>query len=182
MKRVTILSGLLVLTAGTALAMPNPAQVNSEDKTPLIIQVENHEERIGDLEVKTDNIQTQVDQNQADTTVIQQSTGIAPAPAVPQVKTEVKKPAPTTTTTQEPTAEPKTSTADPTPPPAQAPAPAPAPAPEPHRLTIMALDIEPYTYGWRCHYSLYDGRTPTVNSGIPCQAVGEILTGVNGYY
>ena len=170
-----ILSSALVslITGGTMLLTNSPQTVESQVKTPLEIQVDNHEERITDLEVKTDGTQTQVNQNSEDIKVIQKSTNTSPAPAVEPVVTPVAQPAPIIEPTPEPTPIP-----DPTP----APEPTPAPTPTPiNPKTIVVATQTPYKYGYKCYYELYDGRTLTVNSGIECQKVGEILTGVNGY-
>lgn len=171
--RIGIITATLLTTSAFVFNGPE-TQVDAGDRTPLEIQVENHEERIVDLEVKTDETQTEVNQTKADIKEVQHNTGIASAPVVERVITEVKKievPIETKPT--------------PTPAPTPAPTPVPEPIPEPHHLTILSVIDEAYNAeAHRCRYVLQDGRTPKVLTGIsfPCQEVGAILTGVNGYY
>lgn len=169
-KRILIatIASVTALTGGVVALTPNK-QIEAEDKSPIVIQVENHEERIGDLEVRTDDIETQVNQTTENVRVIQTETNIAPAEPVERVVTEIVRiPAPEPTKTPQP-----------------APTPVPEPIPEPHHLTILSVIDEAYNAeAHRCKYVLQDGRTPRVITGIstPCQQVGSILTGVNGYY
>lgn len=174
MKKIIITTAIATLLSGSVIVLTNSSvPVDSQVKTPLELQVDNHEERITDLEVKTDNTQTQVNQNSEDIKVIQKTTNTPSAPAVETVVTPVAQPAPIIEPTPEPT---------PITDPAPTPEPTPAPTPTPiNPKTIVVATQTPYKYGYKCYYELYDGRTLTVNSGIECQKVGELLTGVNGY-
>ncbi len=68
MKRLIIVSTALITVVGVAgivLAQPSNS-VDAGEKPPIVVTVENHEKRIGDLEVKTDDLQTQTNQNKQD--------------------------------------------------------------------------------------------------------------------
>ena len=69
---IAIALGLLLVPASTA---------GEFDLQSLNDQVQNHEARIGDLENRADNTETQVAQNTADIQLIQQQTGTSPAPS-----------------------------------------------------------------------------------------------------
>lgn len=159
MKKLIIASAtILTLASATSLAL-KPSPIEADDKPPIVLQVENHEKRIGDLEVKTDETQTQVNQNSDDIQVLQRDTGSSPAPAREPVRTPVAQPAPTDTT------------AEPTP----TPTPEPQPAVDPY--TITAVSDTPTTHAHECFYTLYNGKTQNVKTGngTACYAVGDVL-------
>lgn len=94
MKKLIITGAAVLTIGGSALALQPSHSTVATEKSPLIAQVENHEERIGDLETKTDATQTQVNQNTADIAEVQTQTNIKPAPQVQAVVTPVAQPAP----------------------------------------------------------------------------------------
>ena len=153
MKKLLIISStVLTIASGTAYAINQPAEVGSEEKTPLVLQVENHEERITDLEDKTDKTQTQVNQNSQDIGALQNGTGIAPTEPVEPVKTPTKQP--------------------------QQSEPQPQPEPEIDPHTIIKVEITVKSTGnFYCKYYLQNGKTMGVNHGstVPCYEVGTVL-------
>lgn len=102
MNKLYIIPASILLISGAVFAAKPDNQIVAEDKPPLVVQVENHEERIGDLETKTDATQTQVNQNTADIAEVQTQTSIKPAPQVQAVVTPVAQPEPTTQVAPEP--------------------------------------------------------------------------------
>lgn len=65
MKKKILFAGIL-LTAGVtnvALANYQPEAIGADEKPPIVIQVEEHEERIGTLETRTDDLEEQVSTN-----------------------------------------------------------------------------------------------------------------------
>lgn len=181
MNKLIVTTTIVTLLTGSVFALTNnPTPAGSQVKTPIEIQVDNHEERIGALEEKTDATQTQVNQNGADITVLQNNTATAPAPTVDPVVTPVIQ----QNTVQVPVDVPVAPDPVPvvvTPPPVD---PVPTPDPTPiNPKTIVAVTDTPRTRDHACIYTLYDGRKVTVYTGnsVACQQVGEILTGINGY-
>lgn len=174
MKKFILTTIAVATLSTTAIALTNktPA-VESQDKTPLESQIEDHEVRIDGLETKTDNIQAEVDKTQNDVTIIKQSTGTNSAAVVtPHTEPKTEEPA------SAPLIVPPAPVAQPDP------EPIPVPEPTPDNLTITAVNDLPKNANLHtCTYTLYDGRSPRVTQPItlPCQQVGEILTGVNGY-
>lgn len=148
-----VASALLATGVGFALN-DNPQELGADPKTPLEATVENHEERIVDLEVKTDETQTQVNQNTADIGQLQTGTGVAPADPVAPVKTPVKQPTP----------QPE-------------PEPTPEPEPEPHPWTIISVTDTPLSIGHSCNYVMYNGEDKNVKTGktLACYEVGTLL-------
>lgn len=93
----------VVVVLFVAVMMSKPQILKGEfDISGLNNQVQNHEKRIGDLETKTDQAQTQTNQNSADISNLQQNTNTASAPKVPTVNTPVEKTTPPTTNTTQP--------------------------------------------------------------------------------
>lgn len=167
MKKIILSVASVLLIGGAGLALQPSEPTTAEDKPPLVIQVENHEERIGDLEVKTDKTQTQVNQNTADIEAVRQQTGTTAAEPVPTVTTPVAQPAPSTaeqTTAVEPQ---------------------PAPQPEPDPRTVTAVVDTPGTnpelQNHSCKYTLYSAEETNKqgsviqSASVPCYQVGDIL-------
>lgn len=178
MNKIIVTTTIATLLTGSVLAVTNnPRPVESQVKTPIEIQVDNHEERIGALEEKTDSTQTQVNQNSADITVLKNNTGTNSTSHSDPVQTpENEAPTPT---------EPDiilNPVVEPTPIPDPIPEPTPEPIPT-NPKTIVAVTDTPRARDHACIYTLYDGRKITAYTGntVACQQVGEILTGVNGY-
>lgn len=144
-KRLLTATAALGLVLGTGLALRPSGHTKATETPPIVAQVENHEQRIGDLETKTDATQTQVNQNTADIQQVQTGTGIKPAPTVETVYTPVAQPTATTTT--------QTTTAEPT----------PEPQPDPHTVTNLkyvytAAGERDNKYNrFLCVYTFYDG-------------------------
>lgn len=154
MKKLLITSTILITIAGgTSYALTSPEDAGADEKPPIVLQVENHEERITDLEDKTDKTQTQVNQNTADINELQSGTGIEPAPEVETVHTVVNKP----------------NIPDNNPP--------PEPEPEIDPYTITSVTDTPKSTGHYCFYTLENGKTQGVNTGntLACYEVGSIL-------
>lgn len=161
MKRLIIATATILTLSGATFALNRPQEtLQAEDKSPLITQVENHEERISDLETKTDATQTQVNQNTADIGELQTHTNVKPAPQVQAVVTPVTKPAPTVAETV-------------------APAPQPQPAPDPRTITSVTDTPGEHEHnGHTCTYTIVKDNYPRVSikpNGIPCLKVGDIL-------
>lgn len=156
MKKLLIISStILTIASGTSYALTKPAELGAEEKSPLVLQVENHEERITDLEDKTDKTQTQTNQNSQDIGALQNGTGIAPTEPVEPVKTPTKQPQ------QSEPSEPQ---------------PQPEPEIDPH--TIIKVDITVKSTGnFYCKYYLENGTTQGVSQGKtePCYEVGTVL-------
>lgn len=156
MKKLLIISStILTIASGTSYAITRPSEIGADEKPPLVLQVENHEERITDLEEKTDETQTQVNQNSQDIGALQSGTNIEPTQPVPEVKTPTKKPTTPIVIPPEPT---------------------PEPIIDPN--TIVKVDISNTSTGnWYCRYYLHNGKSTGVNHGKtePCYAVGTVL-------
>lgn len=98
-KRKVIISAAILSVigiSGTVFAATQSKPAEAGDKPPIVIMVENHEERITGLEGKTDDIQTQVNQNSSD---IKASNPNKPTSGQSETKVErvvtvVEKPAP----------------------------------------------------------------------------------------
>lgn len=161
MKKILLTAiSLIALTgSGVAYGVSQTSPTGADEVPPIVAQVENHEERIGDLETKTDNTQTQVNQNTADIGSLQNNTGTAPADTVEPVHTTVAQPTPSVELSPSPELEPE-----------------PEPEPiDPH--TITAVTDTPDTDLHNCFYTLYNGTTKSVYTGnqLECYALGTIL-------
>lgn len=161
-KRTALIgSAGLVLATGTGMALYSPAAVKGEETPPIVLQVDDHEKRIGNLETKTDATQDQVNQNTDDIKVIQSETGVAPAPR--------------TTTTSGSTS---TST---TPSTNQTATPQPQPELAKDPLTITAVSEIAMSAGTKgCKYTLYGTTKPErlVYQSVEkaCLPVGSLFT------
>lgn len=171
-KRIIIatIASVTALTGGVVALTPN-RQTEAEDKPPFIVQIENHEERIEDLEVRTDDIETQVNQTTENVRVIQTETNIAPAEPVERVVTEIVR--------------------IPAPEPTKTPQPAPTPAPEPviNPYTVVKVDTlaeQNIRYAdktnYSCTYHLHNGDRYWIKSTLntrpdyKCQySVGDLF-------
>lgn len=168
-KTLLASAAILTLSVGGYALTPRTGIV-AEEVPPIVAQVDNHEQRIGDLEVKTDKTQTQVNQNSADITKLQESTGTEPASTVsptvtPVARTESSTATTTETSTQtDATVEPTTTTVTP-------------PQPETNPYTITQVVDTPETYGHYCYYTLYNGKTKGVKTGmeVACYEQGTVL-------
>lgn len=156
MKKLLIVStALIAVTGATSQAITNNTPISADEKPPIVLQVENHEERITGLEDKTDKTQTQVNQNTADIGELQANTGTSPADPVEPVKTPVNR----TPSTPE---EPKPS----------------EPTPEPIDLhTIISVTDVNGTNTHTCTYTIQTGQRKAVITGYgtECYKVGTIL-------
>lgn len=171
MKKIILgLASIITIGGAVLVAQTNESTV-AEDKPPIVLQVENHEERIGDLEDKTDKTQTQVNQNTADISAIRTQTGTSAADPVEQVVT--------------PIAQPETTSNTPPNNPAPDPDPVPQPTPELDPRLIMAMTdtpgANPALNNHTCSYTLYSqeedvkqGDVVQPNS-MPCYQIGEVL-------
>lgn len=154
----------LLVLGGTGYALIPETEIIAEDKPPIVTQVENHEERIGNLEVKTDDIATQVNQNTADIEAVRDFTNAPEAPQVAPVVTPVTKP-------PETVSDPTTANA-------------PTITPETNPLTIKKLNVDDNVSSDKnptplrlCTYTLHDGSSRAVYQprDKECQAVGAIF-------
>jgi hypothetical protein len=155
MKKLIIISStILTIASGTSYALTRPAEIGADEKPPIVLQVENHEERIVDLEDKTDKTKTQVNQNSQDIGALQSGTNIEPTETVPEVKTPTKKPTTPIVIPSQPT---------------------PEPVIDPN--TIIRVEITEKSTGWYCNYFVHNGKRIGVNHGktVPCYEVGTVL-------
>lgn len=160
MKKAAVtaaVASVLIVGTGLAVASNSSEPTAATETTPIQQQVEDHEQRIGTLETKTDDIQTQTTQNSSDIAAVQGSISGAPAPAVSQP--EQPAPAPS----------------------APAPEPEPAPAPVIDGRTVTSVTDVPGVGTRTCTYTLYDpvqsARQSVVIQPIEqaCVAVGQVL-------
>jgi hypothetical protein len=85
---VTVLALVLVSFIGLIIWRPGIAR-GDYDIQSIVDMLLNHEKRITDLESKTDNTQTQTNQNSQDINKLQGSTNTTSSPTVPKVSTPV---------------------------------------------------------------------------------------------
>lgn len=157
----------IVALGASGAAVQQFTTTGANEVPPIYEQVENHEGRITDLEGRQDTTEAKVEQNSNDIQVIQQETGVSPAPS-----TGSSSPTTSDTTTSSP------STSEPV----SQPAPEPTPEPTPHPRTITAVSDTPNGNGTHtCDYTLYD-KVQDAKSGVyiqsdgsPCYKVGEVL-------
>lgn len=156
---ITVASLGVIAAGGSAYAIQQASTAGADEVPPIVVQVNDHENRIGSLENRADSTDQKVNQNSADIGALQQSTGTAPATVAPQ-------PSQTSNTVTDPT----TTTTDPT----------PEPAKDPRTITAVSDTIQ--SNGLRaCDYTLYDpvqdAKQGVIrqNANVPCKQVGEIL-------
>lgn len=160
------LAGVVTFLAlsGTTYALQQAVPAGADEVPPIYTQVAEHEERIGSLEGRADTTEAQVQENSDDITVIQQTTGAAPATrSTSGSSSSSTSTTPGTTAPQEP-----------------APAPTPQPAPiDPRTITGVSEFV---TGGLRtCDYLLHDWHEDTYQGVViqpaerPCHAVGGVL-------
>ena len=170
MKKKVVLAAAIIGIGITGIGVNamSGSNVQSEEKPPIVTEVERHAEVLDNHEDRITNVEK-------DVSAVQESTGTAPSTDRVEVR-EVRVPAPSEST-------PPTPTPSPAPTPSPSPAPQPAPAPEPDPRTIMDLSVL-VTVGSNivtCSYKLYDqrqypGRYPVKQySNVPCHKVGEVL-------
>lgn len=157
-----------ILSVGaTSYAVQQANVIGAEEPNPVIEQVNDHENRIGTLEVRADDTDAKVEKNSQDITVIQQETGIAPAaPSNGDGDTTTEPtPTPTPTTPTQPATEPE---------------PTPEPPKDPRYIT--AVTDTPRDGGLHiCDYTLYDANHDAKQGAVrqpvsqPCYSVGQIL-------
>lgn len=160
-KQALLLASGAVVLSGTAFALVPNSKIGADEQTPIGIRVEDHEQRIGDLEEGLTDVKDQTNQNSADISVIQNNTGISPAPAVPKTS--------------------ESSTANAIVDTPSAPVTVSEPTAPTNPMTIIAVsDIPVDLNTHQCDYTLYDKvqdrKLGVVNqpTSKPCQAVGQI--------
>ena len=142
MKRLIIVSTALITVVGVAgivLAQPSNS-VDAGEKPPIVVTVENHEKRIGDLEVKTDDLQTQTNQNKQD--IKDSNKPTTPGQTVERVVTVIEKTPPLVEEDYPVTP--------------NNPAPTPAPVVDP--WTITNVQFTQYPTIKRCVYTFHNGQ------------------------
>lgn len=153
----------VVVLGATGVTLQQFATTGASDVPPIFEQVENHEGRINNLEGRADTTETKVEQNSADIQVIQQETGVTPAPTV---------------TGRNPSQ--STNPTSPSAPVVADPIPTPVPTPNPRSITAVS-DVSNGNGTHSCDYDLFDARQ-NAKSGVyiqpdsaPCYKVGDVL-------
>lgn len=163
-KSAVAFASLLAIT-GTTYAVHQAVTIGAEEPNPIIEQVGDHEVRIDSLEGRADQTEPKVAQSAADIQVIQQETGVAPAPTVSS-GTQTTSGTTNTSTLATPTTEPVS--------------PTPAPEPPKNPRLITGVSDTPSTPGMHaCDYTLYDPAQNVTAFVQPvestCYSVGEVL-------
>ncbi len=159
MKKALItaaVASVLVTGTGLAVALNGQEPTAATETTPIQQQVDDHENRIGTLETKTDDIQQQTDSNTTAIASVQSSTSTS----APASVTQTQAPAPAAT-----------------------PSPTPSPAPEPviDGRTVTSVTDTPGVSTRTCKYTLHDPLESTKQGSViqpleqPCVAVGQVL-------
>lgn len=150
-------AGVLAVTGVSAYALNSPDQIGASDVPPIVEQVNDHEQRIGNLEQKTDDIQTQVDQN---STVLGTHTTNSTT-SLPTSNDPENTPTTNNTTEQAPTVQPT-----------------PEPSIDPYTIMTVVATPKPSMPGsTTCLYTLQNGKQKIVNNGnnVPCFEEGTII-------
>lgn len=159
-RKITALAGVagILAVSGTVAALQINSPTGAEEVPPIVQQVNDHEERIGDLETRADSTDQQVGQNTSDIIVLQQATGTSPSTSAPASNGSGAMPA-------QPVA---------TPPPA----PAPVEPPKERDYITAVTDTPVDEHLHLCKYTLYDAAlTKKLNdtyqsNSTPCKAIG----------
>lgn len=176
MKRIIITSAIALAITGTASAVIQHTQSGAEDVPPIVTQVGDHEQRIGQLEQHQSATDNQVQQHENDIKTLQQtSSGASSASQSAAAGSGTS--SGSSTSQSSPAASPAPTASTPTTETTVSVAPT-----HPHTITAVRFQVDERHGSLSCSYTLYnDGVRPKqVNYiymiGSTCQAVGEVLS------